>query len=186
MNFPRAKKNSAFVALMLLLVSALGCSVFQASTLLPAITPQVCPAASQQQWVLSWRGQQTRMMVIAHCEQTLEGARWQWLLLNQLGQRIAAAYNNGGQTNIDYSAPHPAKALVPKLVEAWQLIEFDIATLEAQSAQGWSFVERVGQRQIWFSGILRAEISYPVGNAGSTPIVYTASEFNVAIRRQAL
>ncbi|WP_236986313.1 DUF3261 domain-containing protein [Marinagarivorans cellulosilyticus] len=180
------KKNSVFVALMLLLVSALGCSVFQTPALLPAITPQVCPAASQQQWMVSWRGQQTRMMVIAHCEQTPEGGRWQWLLLNQLGQRIATAYNNGGQVNIDYSVPHPVKALVPKLVEAWQFIQFDIATLEAQSAQGWSFVERGGKRQIRFSGILRAEISYPVGSAGSSPIVYTASEFNVAIRRHEL
>lgn len=136
--------------------------------------------------MLSWKAEQSRLMVVTQCEETSAGGRWQWFLLNQLGQRIATAQSRQGLVEIKYLSGHPASDLVPRLVEAWQLLTFDLEALKAQSSDAWSFTEQHGQREIRFSGILRAEINYPIGNDDSGAIAYTADTFSVVIRRQVL
>lgn len=171
---------------LILICGVSSCSLFKRLPTLAAIVPAVCPPASQQQWALSWKAEQSRLMVVTQCDETPQGGRWQWFLLNQLGQRIATAQGREGVVNIEYLSAHPASNLVPQLVEAWQLLTFELATLKAQSSDTWSFFEQPGQRKIRFSGILRAEINYPTENADSGPITYTADTFSVVIRRQVL
>ncbi len=175
-----------YFVMLVFIIGASGCSMFKPLPVLAAIEPAVCPSASQQQWALSWEEQQSRLMVVTQCNETPEGTRWQWYLLNQLGQRIATAHNHEGQVAIDYFSAHPASDLIPRLVEAWQLSEFELATLKSQSSDLWSFSEHSGQREIRFSGILRAEINYPTRDANSGPINFISNAFSVEIHRQEL
>lgn len=179
-------KIYTYIALLFFMSGVSGCSLFKPVSRLAAIAPVVCPPASQQQWALSWKAEQSRLMIVTQCEETIAGGRWQWFLLNQLGQRVATAQSRQGQVDIEYLSGHPASDLVPQLVEAWQLLTFELATLKAQSSDAWSFSEQLGQREIRFSGILRAEINYPTGNDDSGPITYTADTFSVVILSEVL
>jgi hypothetical protein len=153
----RPKKICQSLLLILLAVSISACSFFPMKKFpLSSVTHETRTLAAQQQWQLSYNNEHYLLQVIL--ERT--PIHWQWIMLNNLGQRLATATITGTVINIQQQQSHPANALIPDLLEAVQFSYWSLRDLQNIGNTQWNFHERTGHRDIYFSGILHATVDY--------------------------
>ena len=158
-------KKNALPALLLtvLMVGVSACSFFSAKHFpLSSGTSETETLVAQQQWQLVYNEEQYSLQVIVERTPT----HWQWIMLNNLGQRLATATVTGSVLNIEHEQSHPADALIPELLEAVQFSYWPVRDLQNIDRLNWKFQERAGHRDIYFSGILRATVDYQINNQG--------------------
>lgn len=181
------KKSGVGIGLLFIALLALsGCSSFKRSDfslLTRSSDPQVHVA--QQQWRVQQGNQEYALDVIV--ERSAD--HWRWIMLSQLGQRVATVEANKGQVHIERHQSHTAIQWLPELLQAWQFSYWSLADLQASDPR-WQFVERDGRREASFSGILRASIEYQQITDRANPwqgsLGYNTREFNLLIHSQPL
>lgn len=109
---------------------------------------------AQQQWRIQ-KGEDNYSLEIIVERST---NHWRWIVLNNLGQRIATVECNG-EVNIERLQSHPVNQLLPEILQAWQLSYWPITDLQASDSR-WTIIETIGHRNVLFSGILHAAIKY--------------------------
>ncbi|MES2673041.1 MAG: DUF3261 domain-containing protein [Pseudomonadota bacterium] len=143
--------------LIVLAVALSACSfVTMKNFPLSSMTSETQTAAAQQQWRLSYNDEQYLLQVIVERKST----HWQWIMLNNLGQRLATATVTGSVINIEQQQSHPANTLIPDLLEAVQFSYWSLEDLQKIASAEWRIAERAGHRDIYFSGILHATVNY--------------------------
>lgn len=174
------------LTLTLLLLGAcslLGQSGREFALLTTHSSPQ--PRIAQQQWQLQQGDSRYALEVVAE----LYPDRWQLILLNNLGQRLATVTAEAGVVHTRRDQSHPAMALLPALVQAWQFSYWPLTDLQAADSR-WLFSEAGGHREVRFSGILRAAIAYQSTSSGANPwqgsLRYETREFHLHIHSQLL
>jgi hypothetical protein len=182
-------KNPAVITRLLVLIAflALGaCSTLKRSdfTLLTTSSDQQMRVA-QQQWLLHQGEKNYSLEVIVE----RSANHWHWIMLNQLGQRVATVESKGGQVQVERHQSHPANQLLPELLQAWQFSYWPLADLQTADPR-WLFIERDGRREASFSGILRASIEYQQITDRANPwqgsLGYSTREFTLLIHSQPL
>lgn len=140
---------------------------------------------AQQQWQL----QQGDDLYVLDVVVERGADYWRWIMLNNLGQRLATAEASAGQVHIERLQSHPANRLLPALLQAWQLGYWPLADLQAANPQ-WGFIASGERRDASFSGILRASIEYQSTATEADPwrgsLSYNTHEFRLLIRSQPL
>lgn len=131
---------------------------------LSSVTSEAHTVVAQQQWQLHYNKEQYSLQVIVERTPT----HWQWIMLNNLGQRLATATVTGATINIAQQQSHPANPLIRELLEAVQFSYWPIEDLQNMDNLNWTFQEGVGHRDIYFSGILRATVNYQLKNQGNS------------------
>lgn len=175
------------LASLLIALWALGaCAAIKRSdfTLLTSSSdPQV--RVAQQQWLVHQGEKNYSLAVIVE----RSANHWRWIMLNQLGQRLATVESTGGQVQIERLQSHPVNQLLPELLQAWQFSYWPLADLQSVDPR-WLFTERTGRREASFSGILRATIEYPQITERANPwqgsLSYNTPEFSLLIHSQPL
>lgn len=172
--------------LLIALVVLSGCSSLKRNdfSLLTRSSDQQVRVA-QQQWLVQQGNQEYALEVIV--ERSAD--HWRWIMLSQLGQRVATVEANNGQVQIERHQSHTANQWLPELLQAWQFSYWSLADLQASDPR-WQFVERDGRREASFSGILRASIEYQQITDRANPwqgsLGYNTREFNLLIHSQPL
>lgn len=137
---------------------------------------------AQQQWLIRYADQDYSLAVVVEC-----GAQsWQWIMLNNLGQRLATASVIAGKVKIEQHQSHPLNKLLPDLLEAWQFSYWPLADLQQAGQSRWVFTEYPGRREVYFSAILRATIEYQNKNPWQGSLNYNNSDFQLLIHSQLL
>ncbi|MES2822116.1 MAG: DUF3261 domain-containing protein [Pseudomonadota bacterium] len=151
--------------LLILVADALsGCSFLAMKKFpLSSMTSETRTSAAQQQWQLSYNDEQYLLQVIVERMPT----HWQWIMLNNLGQRLATATVTGSVINIEQQQSHPVNKLIPDLLEAIQFSYWSLTDLQKIGNTEWSFAETAGHRDIYFSGILHATVDYQSSDGAS-------------------
>ncbi len=175
---------SAFLLMVLLALGA--CSTMSRSDFsLLATSSDAQLRIAQQQWQITRGTDSYAVEVIVERSAT----QWRWIMLNQLGQRLATVASDGGEISIERHTSHPANRLLLQLLDAWQFSYWPLADLQAANSR-WVFVEQGGRREVSFSGILRATIEYPQitdpVNLWQGSLSYNAREFRLLIHSQPL
>jgi len=172
--------------LLIALVVLSGCSGLKHSdfTLLTRSSDRQVHVA-QQQWLVQQGNQEYALEVIV--ERSAD--HWRWIMLSQLGQRVATVESNNGQVQIERHQSHSANQWLPELLQAWQFSYWPLVDLQTADPR-WQFVERDGRREARFSGILRASIEYHQITDRANPwqgsLGYNTREFNLLIHSQPL
>ncbi len=149
--------------LTLIVVGLSACSFLPARHFpLSSVTSETQTRVAQQQWQLHYNKELYSLQVIV--ERT--PAHWQWIMLNNLGQRLATATVTDTRINIEHHQSHPANSLTPELLEAVQFSYWSLQDLQNIDGANWKFQERIGHRDIYFSGILRATVDYQTNSSG--------------------
>ncbi|WP_062058277.1 DUF3261 domain-containing protein [Cellvibrio sp. OA-2007] len=181
------RKSSLGLGLLLIALVALGgCSGLKRSdfTLLTRSSDQQIHVA-QQQWLVQQGQQEYTLEVIV--ERSAD--HWRWIMLSQLGQRVATVESLNGQVQIERHQSHAAMQWLPELLQAWQFSYWPLADLQTADPR-WQFVERDGRREASFSGILRASIEYQQITDRANPwqgsLGYVTREFSLRIHSQPL
>lgn len=155
------KKIWQSLLLIVVAVAVSACSFLAMKNFpLSSMTSETGTSAAQQQWQLSYNDEQYLLQVIV--ERTPN--HWQWIMLNNLGQRLATATVTGAEIKIEQQQSHPANKLIPDLLEAVQFSYWSLADLQKMGSTEWRFAERTGHRDIYFSGILHATVDYQSSN----------------------
>ncbi len=141
---------------------------------LSSVSVEAQNVVAQQQWQLSYEKKLYSLQVII--ERT--PIDWQWIMLNNLGQRLATARVIGTELNIQYQQSHPANALVAELLEAVEFSYWPIRDLQNSAKSGWTFTESKMRRDIYFSGILRASVNYESENLWQGRLSYENKKRN--------
>lgn len=135
-----------------------GCSLFTAKHTFPLLTNSNNETwAAQQQWIVT-RGAQTYRLqaIIETAPQS-----WQLVVLDPLGQRLFTAKSIAGTVSIERQGSHPLDDLFTDFIEAVQWSYWPLADLQKSSAP-WQFQQTAQIRQIYFSGILQATVTYQI------------------------
>lgn len=140
---------------------------------------------AQQQWQVQQGTDSYALEVVVE-----RGANyWRWIMLNNLGQRLATAEAVDGQVRVERLHSHPANQLLPELIQAWQLGYWSLNDLQAANPH-WDFVDGGGRREASFSGILRASIEYQSTTEKANPwqgsLSYNTRELRLLIHSQPL
>jgi hypothetical protein len=184
-----SNKNPVLMVRLFLVIAllALGaCSTLNRSdfTLLTATSDQQVRVA-QQQWHVQQGTKDYSVDVIVE----RHAAHWRWIMLNQLGQRLATVESNSSGVTIERHHSHPANQLLPELLQAWQFSYWPLTDLQEANPR-WLFVDRGGRREASFSGILRATIEYPPitdqVNLWQDSLSYNTQEFRLLIHSKPL
>ncbi len=177
--------------LLSIVISLSACSIFPSKHFpLSSATSETQTQVAQQQWQLSYDKEQYSLQVVVERTPT----HWQWIMLNNLGQRLATATVTGSHIKIEQQQSHPANSLIPELLEAVQFSYWSLTDLQKMESLNWSFQERTGHRDIYFSGILRAAIDYNAENGNKIESVWQShltydnkkSNFHLVIESQLL
>lgn len=180
------KSGVGIVLLFIALVALSGCSSLKRSdfSLLTWSSDQQVRVA-QQQWLVQQGKQEYALEVIV--ERSAD--HWRWIMLSQLGQRVATVESINGQVQIERHQSHSANQWLSELLQAWQFSYWPLADLQTADPR-WQFVERDGRREARFSGILRASIEYQQITDRANPwqgsLGYNTREFNLLIHSQPL
>lgn len=139
----------------------------------------------QQQWQLSYRQAHYSLQVI------IESApdHWQWIAINNLGQRLATATQEKGVLRIRQEQSHPANQLLPELLQAMQFSYWPLQDLQQQGAPQWRFETAARHRDIYFRDILHATIDYESNDSlwqGKLSYDNKDSNFQLVIESQRL
>lgn len=160
-----------------------------ACSLLPAKSFVLLPAnengsvqIAQQQWQLN-DGEKTYTFQVV-----IERGHgdWQWIMLNQFGQRVATASMKARVLKIDEYQSHPANKFIPQLLEALEFSYWPLNELQQAGQARWVFTEYPGRREVYFSAILRATIEYQNENPWQGSLNYKNSDFQLLIHSQLL
>lgn len=140
---------------------------------------------ARQQWQVQQGDKQYSLEVVVE----RNANDWRWIMLNNLGQRLATVETRQGQVHIERLQSHPANQLLPALLQALQFSYWPLADLQAADPQ-WVFAAGDGRREASFSGILRASIEYRQPADGTNPwlgsLSYNTREFRLLIHSQPL
>ncbi|HEY8940850.1 MAG TPA: DUF3261 domain-containing protein [Cellvibrio sp.] len=177
------------VLLLVIFFALGGCSLFNSNnlkskdfTLLVASSdPQV--RVAQQQWQVQQGADNYALEVVVE-----RGPHyWRWIMLNNLGQRLATAEAVNGTVRVERLQSHPANHVLPALIQAWQLGYWPLNDLQAANPR-WDFVDGNGGREARFSGILRASIEYQstTANPWQGSLSYNTRELRLLIHSQPL
>jgi hypothetical protein len=156
--------------LLFILCSALsGCGIFQSKpNYLLTNTSEQTTVVSQQQWQLYYQNNIYTLQVINERYPD----HWQWIMVNNLGQRLVTITGKNGTINIERQLSHPALDVLPTLLEAWQLSYWPLTDLQQQLPKGWIIEQTAKHREARFSGILRASIEYHTENPWQGTLTY--------------
>ncbi len=177
--------------LLSIVIGLSACSIFPSKHFpLSSATSETQTQVAQQQWQLSYDKEQYSLQVVVERTPT----HWQWIMLNNLGQRLATATVTGSEIKIEQQQSHPANVLIPELLEAVQFSYWSLSDLQKMDGLNWSFQEHAGHRDIYFSGILRAAIDYSAESGNKTEGVWQGhltydnkkSNFHLSIESQLL
>lgn len=150
-----------------------------------ATTSDTQMRVAQQQWQVQQGNQHYVLDVIVE----RSAGHWRWIMLNNLGQRLATAEAKRGQVRIEQQQSHPVNRLLPTLLQAWQFSYWPLADLQSADPH-WLFADSTNRREVRFSGILRATIEYPPVMPGISPwqgsLTYDARPLRLLIHSQSL
>ncbi|HWV16381.1 MAG TPA: DUF3261 domain-containing protein [Cellvibrio sp.] len=173
------------ILLCLLLASSTACSWLpvQSAHLLTSCSDSQLYVA-QQQWQVR-DGQQQYLLQVA----IERGAdHWQWVLMDNLGQRLVTARAKAGSATIEQHRSHPASKLLPELLDAWQFSYWPLEDLQRHKSEDWRFSGDTAHREVWFSGIVRASVVYQAGSPWVGKVQYSdkQKQFDLIIESQLL
>lgn len=173
------------ILLCLLLASSAGCSWLRAKpeSLLASCSDSQLYVA-QQQWQLRV-GQQQYLLQVA----IERGAdHWQWVLMDNLGQRLVTARAKAGSTAIEQHRSHPVSKFLPELLDAWQFSYWPLGDLQRHKLEGWLFRGDAAHREVWFSGIVHASVVYHNDSpwVGKVQYMDKQKQFDLIIESQLL
>jgi hypothetical protein len=139
------------------LLALSGCQSLQQQrfSLLPR-SSSTLKVAAQQQWQFVRDNERYALQVIV--ERSAD--QWQYIVMNNLGQRIATVSSENGIIVIEKQQSHPAISIISELLEALQWSYWPIDDLQKNSQQSWRFEQTAHHREVFFSGILFSTIEY--------------------------
>lgn len=141
---------------------ASACSHFAGTNFpLSSVSSESRTHIAQQQWQLTYKDKQYLFQVMV--ERSVD--HWQWIMLDNLSQRLATVSVRRGVVSIEQHQAYFARQLLPELLEALQFSYWSLADLQQIGAAGWSFHASPNHRDIYFSGILRATVDYQAAPA---------------------
>jgi Protein of unknown function (DUF3261) len=187
-----AKKNSVIAALFFILffftffLQLSGCSWFELrSQELLTQSPNALPRSAQQQWQIDWKQQRYLLTVVSEVNQD----KWQWVMLNSLGQRLITAQSDGKKIHLQHHQSHPITPLTLDLLGAWQYSFWPLADLQVLPNET-SIITSEKGREVYSSGILSASIRYEVEvtpvDLWRVKLIYRHTTFTLFIESQPL
>jgi hypothetical protein len=164
--------------LLLIICSLSACSLFQSKPKnLLTTTSDKQNVVAQQQWQLIHA--QERYLLQVFVERNAD--HWQWVLMSNLGQRLATVSATAGVVSIEQHQSHPALEWLPELLEAFQLSYWPLADLQEHAPKDWIIDGNSARREVLVSGILRAAVDYPLGNPWQTRLNYDNKKRNLRL-----
>jgi Protein of unknown function (DUF3261) len=154
-----ANDNLGFMCLWLICLCLFSACQFAPKKFpLLSVTSDGQAVAAQQQWLYTHANEHFALQVVV--ERSAD--HWHWVMMNNLGQRIATASSKNGVISIEQQQSHPALQMLPELLEALQWSYWPIDDLRKNGLPLWRIEQSVNHREIFFSDILQAVITYPL------------------------
>lgn len=177
--------SSQRILMMMLLALVSGCASWVTPRVsLVSVNSEYLLLAAQQQWQVHHEESDYRLQAVVQ----IEDARWTLVFMDSLGQRLATLVQDQEGLDIQSHKSHPLDKDSGELAQSLQFIYWPLADLQQQPVEGWSFNPVESGRQVFFSGILAAQIDYLDANPwqGSARYANNKSEFRLVIESRQL
>jgi hypothetical protein len=169
-------KLSLFLSLMLLLLP--GCLVSPSKKYQPmSDATHLEIFVVQQQWDINIKGKEFHAQIVA---QSIEGG-WQWILLNDFGQRQVSITSKHGSLAIEEFQSSQITEYLDQLVMAWQLMFWPPELIQSSNQHKWSCREEGNQRLLYFENQPYANILFTGDEISNIKVEYQSKDIHISL-----
>lgn len=148
---------------------------------LPSATFKPVPDATHlnnlsaiQHWDININQHEFHLQMVT---QAIEGG-WQWIVLNDFGQRQVSISSQNGQLHIQQHQSSPITKHIDQLVMAWQLIFWPCDAIQASNHPQWTCKIEANQRLIYVENKLYARITFDAQDMSTIDMSNINVEYN--------
>jgi Protein of unknown function (DUF3261) len=169
-------KRILLLSLVLLLLS--GCSVAPSKKYQPmSDATHLETFVVMQQWDINIKGKEFHAQIVA---QSIEGG-WQWILLNDFGQRQASITSQDGVLTIEEFQSSQITDYLDQLVMAWQLMFWPPELIQSSNQHKWICRLEDDRRILYFENQPYANISFSGHKISNMKVEYQSKDIRISL-----
>lgn len=130
-----------------------------------------------QHWDIKIKQKEFHLQMVA---QAIEGG-WQWIVLNDFGQRQVTISSKNGVLKIQEFQPSQITGYIDQLVMVWQLIFWPPDLIQLSNQSQWLCKLEPDRRVIYFNGQPYASISFAGNDISDMKVEYQSIDMQVSL-----
>lgn len=155
-----------------------GCSSLPAKKYQPMMDVAHLPSfVATQQWDIKFKQKDFHAQIVV---QTIDNG-WQWIVLNDFGQRQASVTSTNGVLVIEEYQTSQITDYLDQLVMAWQLMFWPVESIHLSNQHQWICKAEANHRKVYFEGQLYATISFAGNDIADIKVEYESVDMQISL-----